>query len=124
MFGDGGPVVRETIEEASGFMEPADVSNGDYDAVYDETGLLLRPEVEDRQVRLVPTGTADYSDLVRRLSDWCQSNGVSLDPESGDFPVQVARTIAESEWSTRWPRRPVWLSRIIHGSTPLTFDSD
>lgn len=124
MFGDGGPVVRKTTVEAAEFMEAVDVGNREYDAVYDETGLILRPEVEDRQVRLLATESADYGDLIRRLSEWCQTNGESLDPESADFPVQVARRIAESEWSTRWPKRPFWLSRMVHGSTPPTFDSD
>lgn len=43
MFGDGGPVVRETIEEASRFMEAVDVDKGEYDAVYDKTGLISSP---------------------------------------------------------------------------------
>jgi hypothetical protein len=122
MFGDGGPVVRSTTEEASDFMEAVDVENGEYDVVYDETGLILRPHVQDRQVHLLPTESGDNGDLFRRLSE-CQTNGISLDSHSGDFPAQVARRIAASEWSNRWPKRPAWLSRMIHGSTPPTFDT-
>ena len=124
MFGDGGPVVRDTVEHASGFMEAVDVENGEFDAVYDETGLILRPEVENRKVRLLPTESADFDDLIRRLTDWCQTQGASLDSESGDFPIQVARQMAESEWNARWPKRPLWLSRRIHGTSPPTFDGD
>jgi hypothetical protein len=123
MFGDGGPVVRSTTEEASAFMEAVDVENGEYDVVYDESGLILRPQVQDRQVHLLPTESVDLSDLIRRLSEWCQTKGVSLDSHSAAFPAQVARRIAESEWRTRWPKRPAWLSRMIHGSTPPRFDT-
>lgn len=87
MFGDGGPVVRSTTEEASDCMDAVDVENGEYAVVYDETGLILRPQVQDRQVHLAPTESGDYGDLIRRLSEWCQTNGLSLDPHSGDFPA-------------------------------------
>jgi hypothetical protein len=123
MFGDGGPVVRSTTDEASDFMEAVDVENGEYDVVYDESGLILRPRVQDRQVHLLPTESGDYGDLIRRLSEWCQANGVSPDSHSADFPAQVARRISESEWRTSWPKRPAWLSRMIHGSTPSRFDT-
>jgi hypothetical protein len=123
MFGDGGPVVRSTTEEASDFMEAVDVENGEYDVVYDESGLILRPQVQGRRVHLLPTGSGDHGDLIRRLSEWCQTNGLSLDSHSADFPAQVARRIAEAEWRTRWPKRPAWLSRMIHGSAPSRFDT-
>jgi hypothetical protein len=124
MFGDGGPVVRDTVEHASSFMEAADVENGEYNAVYDEAGLMFRPQVEGRLVRLISTRNSDHDDLVRRLTDWCRTAGLTLDPASDDFPIQVAQRIAESEWSARWPKRPLWLSRRIHGTSPPTFDGD
>ena len=121
MFGDGGPDVRDSVEGAANFMEAIDVQNGQYEVVYDATGLIYLPQVDGYQVRLVPTDTRDRDDLVRRLTDYSKALGLALDPSLHDFPIEVARSIAALEWSRRWPKWPLWLSRWMHGSGPPDF---
>lgn len=118
IFGDGGPVVRDSVESASGYMEPIDLKNGEYEVIYDDTGLVYQPQIEGYQVRLVPTVSWDRADLGQRLSDYSKTLGLALDPASQDFPNDVARSISVSEWSRRWPKRPRWLSNWIHGDGP------
>lgn len=38
LFGDGGVIVEPTVSQATAFMEPIDIENGEYDAVFDDTG--------------------------------------------------------------------------------------
>lgn len=121
MFGDGGPDVRDSVESASNYMEAIDVQNGEYEVVYDDAGLVYMPEVEGYEVRLVPSDTRDRDDLIRRLAEYSEMLGLALDPASQDFPVELARSIAASEWSRRWPKRPHWLARRMHGSGPPAF---
>jgi hypothetical protein len=121
MFGGGGPEVRNSVESASSYMEAIDVQNGEYEVVYDDLGLVYMPQVEGHQVRLVPTDTRNRDDLIRRLAVYSEMLGLALDPDSQDFPIEVARSIADSEWSRRWPKRPRWLSRRMHGSGPPDF---
>src|SRR5665213_408853 len=111
IFGDGGPVVQDSVESASGYMEAIDVKNGEYEVIYDETGLVYRPQVEGHQVRLVPTESRDRADLVQRLRDYSETLGLVLDSTSQDFPIELARSISAWEWSHRWPKWPRWLSR-------------
>jgi hypothetical protein len=124
IFGDGGPIVRNSVDSASGYMEAIDVENGEYDAIYDDTGLIYRPQIEERQVRLVPTDIRDHDDLVRRLADYSKTLGLALDPTSRDFTIDLARSISASEWSRRWPKRPRWLSKWMHGDGPPTFQQN
>ena len=122
MFGDGGPVVRSTTEEASAFMEAVDVENGEYDIVYDEMGLILRPQVRDRQVHLLPTESGDYGDLIRRLSEWCQTT---------EYLSTPTRATSLRKWlggllnpsGPLLAKTPSLAIRMIHGSTPPTFDT-
>ena len=118
MFGDGGPVIRESVESASGYMEAIDVENGEYEVIYDDTGVVYQPQIEGYRVRLVPTDTRDRDDLVRRLADYSETLGLALDPASQDFTIDLARSISASEWSRRWPKRPRWLSKWMHGNGP------
>lgn len=46
-------LIFKTVEEAEDYLEPIDIENGEYDAIYDADGYLLRPEIrfveEDRK---------------------------------------------------------------------------
>jgi hypothetical protein len=121
MFMHGDMAVDPSPEKAAGGMEAVDVEAGEYDAIYD-IGLVYEPIVENYRVRLIPTETRDYEDLVRRLTDFGSRAGLVLPDEGPDFPVAVARRVAAWDWEHRWPKRPKWLSRRIHGSQPPQFD--
>lgn len=123
-FMHGDASVDESPEKAAGGMEAVDVKAGEYEVICDDSGLIYEPRViEKYQVQLVPTERRDYNDLVHRLRDFGDRAGLNMPVGVTDFPVQAARVIAEWEWSRRWPKRPAWLSRRIHGSRPPTFGS-
>jgi hypothetical protein len=42
---------------------------------------------------------------------------VVLTSDPVDF-VAVANEVLRREWNSRWPKRPKWLSRRIHGEHP------
>jgi hypothetical protein len=122
MFMHGDLAVGQSPEEAAGGMEAVDVETGVYEVVYDDTGLVYEPiVVEKYQVRLVPTQRRDYDDLVGRLINFGLRAGLELNEEATVFPLAAARSVAEWERERRWPKRPRWLHRRIHGSQPPQF---
>ena len=122
MFMHGDLAVDQSPEMASNGMEAYDVEAGEYEAIYDESGLAYEPVVEGYRVRLAPSKHRDYQDLLRRLSDFSLRAGLALPEDGPDFPLDVARTVAQREWERHWPKRPKWLTRRIHGSQPPRFD--
>lgn len=52
LFGDGDLSVEPTIDSAAGYMEPIDVRNGEYEAVFDETGRRYAVDVVGETTRL------------------------------------------------------------------------
>lgn len=114
--------VAESSEKAAGSMEAIDVERGEYEVIYDDTGVRYEPVVDGYQVRLQPTETQDYEDLVARLKAFAERAGLDLPADGPDFPVLAARRISEEDWKHRWPKRPAWLSRRLHGSEPPRFD--
>jgi hypothetical protein len=123
VFGKGDLHVAATPEEAAGFMEAVDVDAGEYEAIYDDTGASYNPLVEQDRVRLAPTGAGDFADLVSRLQNFGGRAGLSLPEATPDFPLAVARIVAERQWGHRWPKRPTWLARRLYGSEPPRFDN-
>ncbi len=121
LFQNGDLHVESTLEDAAGYMEPVDVEAGEYDVVYDITGAIYLPVVEENQTLLLATGATDYADLVIRLKRFGDAAGVNFPTGDPDFTLTAARAVAEWEWRLRWPKRPAWLSRWIHGSEPPRF---
>ena len=117
----GGPDLRvePDVATAAGFMEPIDIENGEYDAVFDNTGRLYRFGVVGKATRLEATDETDLDSLrcrLRALAD--QGAFRAMGPLDLDDPLAVAVAVSRWEWEHRWPRRPLWLSRRLHGPHP------
>lgn len=118
LIADDGVHVEATMQRAAGYMEPVDVRNGEYEAVFDESGRRYDVSVADDVTRLTPTDEVDRDRLVRLLRQYVRGENLGLGPEHFDDPLAVAAAICEWEWEHRWPKRPRWLSRRIHGDGP------
>jgi len=124
LFMHGDLTVAESPQKAAASMEAVDVEAGEYEAIFDDSGVLYEPAVDGRKVaRLLPTENRDYEDLVARLNAYGERAGLALPVGDPDLPVFAARCIAERAWQRRWPKRPGWLSRRLHDSGPPRFDN-
>jgi len=116
---DGYVRVHLSPEKAAGWMEAIDVEGGEYEVIYDDSGLVYEPDVVgDRRVALVPTDRRDLDDLVRRLEAFGERTGLRMPEARPGFTQGAAEVLAAWEWDRRWPKRPRWLSRRIHGPGP------
>lgn len=118
LFADDGLTVEPDLLQAAGYMEPIDVTNGEYRAVFDDTGRRYRAGVVDGTTHLEPTDEVDLGALQQRLRDIARTGYLSLDGLDADDPLAVAAAISRHEWAHRWPKWPRWLSRRLHGDRP------
>lgn len=114
--------MQPSIERAAAYMEPVDVRNGEYEAVFDETGRRYSFEVVTEgsveSTRLAATEHVDLDELRSRLSDeMSRSNRTGLKVEDVS-PLEYAADVSRWQWERRWPKRPRWLSRRLHGDGP------
>lgn len=91
-------IVFETIEEAEGFIEPADVASDD--VAFDGRGRRLSARLEGRRTRLSVSeeSTDARNELVRRIRAFLQAIGTETPPPTGDWDLFVrlaARSIAD-----------------------------
>lgn len=117
LFGDGGLTVEPDITQAAAYMEPIDVTNGEYDAVFDDTGRRYRVGVAGGTTHLEPSDEVDLEALQDLLRDVPPATR-SLEGFDPDCPLAAAEAISRYEWANRWPKRPRWLSRRLHGGQP------
>ena len=118
LFGDGGLTVEPDIARAAGYMEPIDVTNGEYDAVFDDTGRRYRFGVAGGTTHLEPSDEVDLEALRARLRDVAHTGDRSLVGFDPDDPLVAAVAISRHEWANRWPRWPRWLRRLLRGDRP------
>ncbi len=112
---DSGDIeVFPTLEEAATSIEVQDVEISE---VIDQSGLHYTATADGPRTRLAPGGTRDRGALERRLLAYCSSREIFV-AEGGDRIVAIANALARQQWEVRWPRRPGWLSRRIHGDAP------
>ncbi len=116
LFGDGDLSVEPTIDSAAGYMEPIDVRNGEYEAVFDETGRRYAVDVVGEATRLRRTDEVDLDDLLRRLHDSGVASSLHLAAEDLNDPWAIAVSMSRFEWDHRWPKRPKWFSLRLYGS--------
>jgi hypothetical protein len=109
------PSVYPSLLAAAADMEAVFVDDGVYDALYTVDGRVVSAGTEDGRVVLTVTDARDAHDLRRRLSEWCERGRLASDPAD---PVAVANELLRRQWDSRWPKRPGWLSRRMHGEHP------
>jgi len=119
IFGGGDLQVEPDRSAAAGFMEPVDIENGEYDAVFDNTGRHYRFWVVGKATKLEATDEIDLEALRWRLRTLADQGAFrDFGPLEVDDPLLVAAAVSRWEWEHRWPRRPLWLSRRLHGAQP------
>ncbi|SDR89775.1 hypothetical protein SAMN04489717_0946 [Actinopolymorpha singaporensis] len=116
---DHDALVFRSLEHATGYMEAIDVEEGEYVALFTETGGIVNATTTAERVVLTVTGERDEADLRARLRDHQRRMRT---PEPITDPVAFAsdylRREREWEWAHRWPRWPAWLDRRLHGEHP------
>jgi hypothetical protein len=111
-------LVFPDVDHAASWMEAIDVADGEYEAVYDTSGRLIEAEAIDPKMGVLvlhPSDAADPADLRRRIQAYMDRTGF---PGTADDAEGVAREYLRREWDQRWPKRPSWLDRRLHGDPP------
>jgi hypothetical protein len=124
MFADDGVSYYPSAEDAAVDMEWVDVEGGAYEAMFTVRAERLVPHPLDKyMVRLEPSGEVDIDSLTSMLRRERDRRGtLTADPND---PPAVAQELDEQErawrssrWSRRWPKRPRWLDKRLHGEGP------
>ena len=103
--------VFPTVADAENDLEVADVEVGEY-VVFDQDGTVFEARVDEMRVRLRATGERDAAQLAARLDRFTREQGIE---PAGDDVIDVGNAILAAAWEERWPKRPRWLARRIHG---------
>jgi hypothetical protein len=109
-----------SLDRAAGSVESYDIEKGQYEFFADD-GTVLDPTVVDRfKVVLKPTSVKDLDGLIEHLRTWISAAHISVALDETD-PVILAKAISDAHWREKWPRRPKWLRRRLHGDGPPEF---
>lgn len=100
---------------AAGWMEAADVEDGEYAAAYLLDGTVLEVWAAKEQVFLRRTDSKEMPALLARLRVAQRAAGRS--EEIGNL-VAFANEVMREDWEGRWPRPPRWLKRWFPGKGP------
>ena len=123
VFDRAGDLDIDIVGGPSG-MEAIDVSDGEYPAAYSLSGDRIRIEVRGHpqtgDVVFVATGENALGELEARVRAYAERVGLSTE-DTGDLLIDVANALAMNDWQSRWPKRPGWLSRRMHGTGPARF---
>ena len=113
---DGHVSAFRSVEEAAAWMEPNDVLDGEYPAVFTLDGHVVTPATTDAdRVTLTVTDERDEASLLHWLEECGSRYGLT---SPADDVLAVANELLRREWKSRWPRRPRWLSRRLYGDGP------
>ena len=113
---DGYVSAFPSVEEAAAWMEPNDVLDGEYAAVFTLDGHVVTPTTTDaHRVTLTVTEERDATALRHRLKVTASRYGLA---SPSDDVLAVANELLRREWQSRWPTRPRWLSRRLYGDGP------
>jgi hypothetical protein len=101
-------------DDAAGQLETNDVDVGEYVA-FDQHGTVYELWTQGLHVRLRPTDERDVAELRQRLRRFLAQRHIEC--ASCDV-ADIGNAILEAEWEDRWPKRPRWLARRLHGDGP------
>jgi hypothetical protein len=113
VFADDGLRVFRDVAAVRSYIEAPDVADGVYEAIFTLNGEVIRADAAGANVVLTPTGDMDLPGLTRRVRD----NADHFMSDPADLPA-VAAEVLNAEWDARWPTRPRWLNRRLHGDRP------
>ncbi len=107
--------VFPSLRAAGGWLTAADVDGGEYPAAFLDDGSVVEIGTAGEEVVLTATATRDLPRLDHLLSEYQHRVGKPVrDGSARDFANDWLRT----EWEQRWPKRPAWLARRLHGDHP------
>jgi hypothetical protein len=116
------PMAFESLASAAGYLEAIDVENGLYSesdprtglrgVVYTVDGRLVEAGAVDNVATLKITTRRDAAGLEQVLRSASERGLIESDPAD---PLLVARELLDKQWDSRWPKRPRWLDRRLHG---------
>ena len=118
---DGDLDVFPSLADAEGYMEAVDVRDGEYDEAFLHDGTVVQISVEGERAVLTPSTSRDGVRLDEALDDYHRRVGGGV--RSGSA-LDYANDWFRMEWERRWPRRPVWLARKLHGAQPKQVSDD
>ncbi len=113
---DGDLDIFVSVTAAAQWMEAIDVEAGEYSAAFSPDGTVLEISTSGDDVVLRLTGRRDRLGLEDLLGPY-QSRLDSTASDQVD-PGAFADAWLRREWDRRWPKRPAWLSRRLHGPPP------
>jgi hypothetical protein len=108
-----------SLTAARNQVEAIDVENGEY-AFFTVDGRRIEATVGGRgrqDVWLEVVAGDVMAELRERLATALVV--VNLDPALAADPIAAAQALLDGQWESRWPRRPAWLDRRLHGSRPV-----
>lgn len=106
--------VFESVADAEGNLEVADVEADEY-VVLDQDGRVYEADAEGIDIRIRPTELHDAEQLRERLTRFTRE--WKIESESDDV-IEIGNAVREAAWEDRWPKRPSWLARRMHGDRP------
>jgi hypothetical protein len=121
VFERGGDLsVFPSISAARAYMEAIDVANGEYEALFAVDGRIVTVSARDDataadDITFTVTSKRGDTELDRRLAEYRRASSRVL-PEDR---LAFANAILLWEWESRWPKRPRWLARRLHGDGPV-----
>jgi hypothetical protein len=113
--------VFPSLETASGWIEAVDVDNGEYAAAFLHDGTVVQMSTLGERVVLTPSDTRDTLQLQQFLDSYQRRGGR---PISDGSVLGFADDWLREEWEHRWPKRPAWLARRLHGAEPPQASDD
>ena len=118
---DGDLNVFASLQHAAGWLEAVDVEEDEYQAVFLHDGTVVSVGTSDEMVLLTPTQDRDLRSLDTLLAQYQQR--VPTAPRTS-APLDFANQWLHQEWEGRWPERPRWLARRLHGDAPKQAEDD
>lgn len=111
---EGDLLAFPSLSEAAAYMEAIDVANGEYPALFTIDGRVVAAATPNNETTLTVTSEPNDSELNRRLLDYRRKSPQTL-PEDR---IALANALLRWHWEHRWPKRPRWLARRLHGTGP------
>lgn len=105
------------MEAAEAAAESLSLDEGVYDGAVtsDRRVVVLTPAVGGPGFIAITETVVEQKELDRLLDAAALSRGRSWPSRD---PSEIVALLLQERWEQRWPQRPGWLSRRLHGEEP------
>lgn len=106
-----------SVEAAEAAAELFSLDEGEYDGAFTSDGrvVVLTPAAGGPGFITITETVLEQKELDRLLRAAAVSRGRSWPSRD---PSEVLALLLHERWEQRWPKRPDWLSRRLHGEEP------